>query len=290
MKKWLTFYLAVSLLTLVQPSSAGNAYRYQLPDGLTVVMDVQSSQTVLTLTGQPFATYRIDGSEHLNGWTILTNATLDASGSFIYLDASNLPKCFYRILSAVTFVSVGTQDGRITDTPGNPGGGASVNASDTSASALRAGDVGGSEKQHKAFVSFDTSPIPDGATIIAATLRLCRGAVSGSNPFSTHGTCWIDVKGGLGFADSTTLAAGDFQAAADATQVGALSNAANNGDWSSGVLNAAALSFINKTGTTQFRVYFSLHDNNDGSADYVGWYSGDNALPANGPVLEVLYR
>ena len=39
-------------------------------------------------------------------------------------------------------------------------------------------------------LSFDTSAIPDGATILSATLRLRRGTLSGTNPFTTHGTCW----------------------------------------------------------------------------------------------------
>ena len=131
---------------------------------------------------------------------------------------------------------------------------------------------------------------PDGATIVAATLRLRRGAVAGTNPFMTHGTCWIDVKGGSGFGGSTVLLAPDFEAAADAAQVGSLSSAMNNGDWSSGSLNATGRSFINKQGTTQFRLYFATHDNNDGKADYIGWHSGENLTPANWPVLEILYR
>ena len=108
------------------------------------------------------------------------------------------------------------------------------------------------------------------------TLRLRRGTVSGTNPFTTHGTCWVDVQSGSGFSGSTTLQTGDFQAAATAVQAASLSNAANNLDWSTGSLNAAGLAAINKTGTTQLRVYFNLDDNNDQSADYIGYYSGDN--------------
>jgi len=39
-------------------------------------------------------------------------------------------------------------------------------------------------------VAFDTSSMPDGATILSVTLRLRRGTSSGTNPFTTHGTCW----------------------------------------------------------------------------------------------------
>jgi hypothetical protein len=284
-KAFILLSLLASLLSL-----SAKSHSYQLSDGLVVTMDRQPAQTVVTLAGQPLANHRIDCTVAFDGWLTLTNCTLNGSGSFTYVDTSNLPMCFYRVLSAVTFVSVSAEDGRIADKPGNPDAGASVNATDATTSALRAGDVGGSEKQNKAFLSFDTSSIPDGATIVAATVRLRRGAVSGSNPFLTHGTCWMDIKAGSGFSGSTALLASDFEAPADATQAGSLSNAANDGDWSSGSINAPALQFINKSGKTQLRVYFALHDNGDGKADYIGWYSGENATPANRPVLEVLYR
>jgi fibronectin type 3 domain-containing protein len=191
--------------------------------------------------------------------------------------------------TTVTFTSIGAQDGRITESSetSNTGGTATATASTTSA--LRAGDTT-SDQQLKSFVSFDTSSIPDGATIVSATLRLRRGTLSGTNPFTTHGSCFVDIKGGTGFGGAVTLAAGDFQAAADASQVATLSNALNNGDWSTGALNASGLSFINKTGTTQFRVYFSLDDNDDAGNDYIGWYSGENGTAANRPVLEVVYQ
>jgi hypothetical protein len=68
-------------------------------------------------------------------------------------------------------------------------------------------------------------------------------------------------------------------------------SAANaNGDVSSGALNASGRGFINKTGKTQLRVYFSLDDNDDMGADYLGWYSGNDATAANRPVLEVTYQ
>ena len=284
-KTFILLLLSASLL-----SSSARTHSYPLSDGVVVTLDAQPAQTVITLAGQPFANHRIDCTVAFDGWVTLTNCTLDGSGSFTYVDTSNLPKCFYRVLSAVTFVSVGAEDGRIADKPGNPDSGASLNATDATTSALRAGDVGGSEKQNKSFVSFDTSSIPDGATIVAATVRLRRGTVSGTSPFLTHGTCWMDIKSGSGFSGSTALVASDFEAPADATQVGSLSDAANDGDWSSGSIDASALQFINKSGKTQLRVYFTLHDNGNGKADYIGWYSGENATAANRPVLEVLYR
>ncbi len=54
-------------------------------------------------------------------------------------------------------------------------------------------------------------------------------------------------------------------------------------------LNAAGLGAIDKTGTTQFRVYFSLDDNDDYGSDYLGYYSGGSSTPDHRPQLVVTY-
>jgi hypothetical protein len=190
--------------------------------------------------------------------------------------------------TTVTLTSVAAQDGWVLESGENTNAGGSVDATATTTSALRAGDDN-KDKQYKAVVSFDTSAIPDGATILSATLRLLRGTVSGTNPFTTHGTCWVDVQTG-GLSGSTALQTGDFQATATAVQAASLSNAASNGTWSTGSLNAAGLAAINKTGTTQLRVYFNLDDNDDTGNDYIGYDSGDNTTSANRPQLVVTYQ
>lgn len=188
----------------------------------------------------------------------------------------------------LTLTSVAAQDGWVLESTEASGAGGTINSSATTTSALRVGDDN-TDKQYRAVVSFDTSSIPDGATIVAATLRLRRGTSSGTNPFTTHGTCWVDVQSG-GFSGSTALQTGDFQAAATAVQSASLSNASSNGAWSEGSLNAAGLAAINKTGTTQLRVYFALDDNDDSGTDYLGYYSGDNGTAANRPQLVVTYQ
>ncbi len=190
--------------------------------------------------------------------------------------------------TTVTFTSVASQDGYVLESSETSNSGGSGSSTSSGTSALRAGDAT-QDRQYKAFVSFNTAAIPDGATIVSATLRLRRGTVAGTNPFGTHGTCWADVQTG-GFSGSTTLQTGDFQAAATAVQATSLSNATSNGAWSEGSLNAAGLAAINKTGTTQLRVYFNLGDNDDGGTDYIGWYSGDNGTAANRPQLVVTYQ
>ncbi|HSK76995.1 MAG TPA: M14 family zinc carboxypeptidase, partial [Thermoanaerobaculia bacterium] len=188
----------------------------------------------------------------------------------------------------VTFTSAAAQDGWVLESTEASNAGGSLNSTATTTSALRVGDAT-SDRQYKSVVSFDTSSIPDGATILSATLRLRRGTSSGTNPFTTHGTCRADVQTG-GLSGSTALQAGDFEATATAVQAASLSNAASNGSWSEGSLNAAGLAALDKTGTTQLRVYFSLDDNDDGGNDYIGYYSGNNTTSANRPQLVVTYQ
>jgi carboxypeptidase T len=190
--------------------------------------------------------------------------------------------------TVVTLTSVSAQDGWVLESGENTNVGGSIDATATTTSALRVGD-NNQDRQYKTVVAFDTSSIPDGATILSATLRLRRGTLSGTSPFTTHGTCWADVQMGS-FSGSTTLQTGDFQAAATAVQAASLSNAASNGSWSEGSLNAAGLAALDKTGTTQLRVYFNLDDNDDGGNDYIGYYSGNNSTAANRPQLVVTYQ
>ncbi|MCQ3939413.1 MAG: hypothetical protein DPW18_20570, partial [Chloroflexi bacterium] len=58
--------------------------------------------------------------------------------------------------------------------------------------------------------------------------------------------------------------------------------------WYSASLNNAGRVYINRTGTTQFRIYFVLDDNNDFGADFMRFYSGD-ASAARRPRLIVEY-
>ena len=191
--------------------------------------------------------------------------------------------------TTVTFTSRAAEDGWVLESGEGSHVGGSLDATAGTASALRVGDDK-NRRQYKAIVSFDTSAIPDGATILAATLRLRRGSVAGINPFTTHGTCWVDLKAGSGFSGSAALEAGDFQATAAILQTASLTSAAADGDWSAGRLDAAGLAALDKTGTTQLRVYFSLPADGDKVDDFVGYFSGDDPTPANRPQLVVIYQ
>jgi cellulose 1,4-beta-cellobiosidase len=190
--------------------------------------------------------------------------------------------------TVVTLTSIAAHDGWVLESSETSNAGGTIDATAATTSALRVGDAT-SDRQYKSVVSFDTSAIPDGAVILSATLRLRRGTSSGTNPFTTHGTCWADVQTG-GLSGSTALQTGDFQAVATVAQAASLSNAASNGAWSEGSLNASGLAAIDKTGTTQLRVWFNLDDNDDGGNDYIGYYSGNNATSGNRPQLVVTYQ
>ncbi len=188
----------------------------------------------------------------------------------------------------VTLISIAADDGWVRESGENTDVGGTHKDGSKGTASLRAGDHK-NDRQYKTIVSFDTSSIPDGATIVSATLRLRRGRVNGTNPFSTHGTCWIDVAGGS-FGTSTELVNSDFEAAATAVQAASLGNAAANGDWSEGDLDSAGRAAVDATGTTQLRVYFALDDNDDGGNDYIGYYAADNSNPDNHPELVVTYQ
>jgi hypothetical protein len=190
--------------------------------------------------------------------------------------------------TVVTLTSIAAQDGWVLESGETTNAGGSIDSTANTTSALRVGDDN-KDKQYRTVVSFDTSSIPDGATILSVTVRLRRGTLSGTSPFTTHGTCWVDVQT-EGLSGSTALQTGDFQAAATAVQAASLSNAASNGSWSEGSLNAAGLAAVSKTGTTQLRVYFNLDDNDDNGNDYLGYYSGDNTTAANRPQLVITYQ
>ncbi|MFO1434006.1 MAG: DNRLRE domain-containing protein [Candidatus Competibacteraceae bacterium] len=186
-----------------------------------------------------------------------------------------------------TFISVGAEDGWVLESSETSNVGGSIKASDSTSIGLMLGDSS-KKYQYKSILSFDTSTLPANATITAATLRLQRGTLSGTSPFTTHGSLLADIKTG-GFNGNNALETADFQALPTVTGVATLSNAAGNGAWSEGTLNASGLAALNRTGRTQFRLYFTLDDDNDGTADYLGYYAGEYATAASRPQLLVNY-
>jgi hypothetical protein len=195
-------------------------------------------------------------------------------------------------LPTMIFRSIAADDGWVLELTETSNIGGLTDSEGIGPTALRLGDNYGilaGERQYKSILSFDTSSIPDEATIVSATLKLRRGVVIGTNPFMTHGPCLVDIVNGA-FGGNPALQSRDFQAPASATGVAIMSNPLDDGRLSTGALTADGLSAINKTGLTQLRVYFSIDDDNDASDDIITFHSGDSLLPFNRPVLEVSYQ
>jgi len=113
-----------------------------------------------------------------------------------------------------------------------------------------------------------------------------QGYVGGTDPFTTHGNVIIDIrKGGFGFVPA--LSTDDFNAPRDA-KAGEIPNTPVSG-WYHRALYGSAFPYINLTGLTQFRLRFSLDDNDDGADDYRVFYSGDWHTAADRPFLRVEY-
>jgi len=185
-------------------------------------------------------------------------------------------------VQTLTYRSVAVNDGTVLESSENSGVGGSKN---NTSPAFKLGDDA-ANRQYRAILSFDTSSLPDNAVITRATLKIKRQGLVGVDPFTTNGSLLADIRKPF-FGASAGLAVGDFQAAA--TAVGsAIFGATPLGGWYSAPLYSPARPLINRTGTTQFRLAFTLDDNNDSLANSLSFYSGD-APAADRPVLIIDY-
>lgn len=243
-------------------------------------------------TGFHYADWQFDGEDIVyvvrNGWNANT-----------YHDANRFT--FHRIKDfrnttvvapdrgacVFTTNSVGAYDGYVLEYTAGSGMGGSVQASLNSGAALRAGDDA-ANRQYRTVLYFNTAGLPENAVITSAMLKLCRGGSAGANPFNTLGPCTVDIRNSS-FSGAAALTSNDFSAAASAYDISEVGNPLNMGGWAFAPINTDGLQYINKTGGTQFRVYFATSTDSNATENYVGWYSGE-ATAANRPKLEVTYE
>jgi hypothetical protein len=183
---------------------------------------------------------------------------------------------------SVRFRSVGAYDGWLLESGENTNAGGTP---DRNATTLNAGDDQ-RDRQYKGILSFDTSALPDNAVIISAQLKVKRQSVVGTDPFATHGALLAEIRSGA-FSNSTALQAADFSAAASP---GAVRDPFSGltFSWYAAQVNNANLLLINKSGVTQFRIFFGKDDNDDMGSDSMKFFSG-NSIEANRPELVVMY-
>ena len=182
--------------------------------------------------------------------------------------------------TTVTFNGTAPEDGYMRESTETSGVGGYVSASN----ALRVGDTS-AKLQQIALFSFDTSSIPDGATITSAIVSVARTGITGDP--SVLGSLVVDIKNGY-YGTLTTPEIIDFEAASSTTSVATLPYPTTNNTYVSSSLNSSGMANVNKTGLTQFKLRFTTDDDNDGSNDYLS--IGDGGTANYKPKLEVTYQ
>ncbi|MBI5933769.1 MAG: hypothetical protein HY867_08680 [Chloroflexi bacterium] len=249
----------VSGATVSGVSGSGNVYTLTVSTGSgngTLRLDVPVGATISDIVGNPLA-----GLPYTSGETYTINKTQTA-----------------------TFRSAGAEDGWILESTETSAKGGSINSSATT---FRLGDFTG-DKQYRAILHFDTSALPDTAVITKVTFKIKQsGAPVGTNPFTILNALKVDIRKPR-FGSSAALVNSDFQAAASQANIGSIPNTPVDNWYTKIWTSGAFFTFVNKTGSTQFRLYFAKGDNDNNAADYMKFFSGDAPLGSR-PQLIVEY-
>ena len=146
-----------------------------------------------------------------------------------------------------------------------------------------------SEGEVSSILSFNTEALPDNAIITEARLFLTRASQLNQNPILTYGAGNIsmDIKSG-NFGNNSDVELIDFSDSADAENIACLVGTAETNDYKIRfeMNDSASLSFINKTGLTQFRIKVNSYDS---LASNVLYFYGSDAGGTNMPILDIKY-
>ena len=228
-------------------------------------------RTVTITTGTGIGTIRLD---------VVNNGTiLDLAGNPLSAAFSTGPK--YTMDRNNQFNSTASTDGWVLETTETSNLGGTRN---TTGTLLVGDDV--LNKEYRSILDFNTSALPDNAVITKVTLKLLKSTITGTSPFLTHGNLLADIRKGY-LGASAALESADFQAVA--TKNGLSGFTALTGGWYQLLLSPINYVNINKLGSTQFRLHFTLDDNNNKRADNVAFFAGDSSTVANRPILIVEY-
>ena len=173
--------------------------------------------------------------------------------------------------TTLSFKSIGLHDGWILESGENSSQGSSL---EKVSNALFVGDDA-RDRQYRSVLSFDTNSIPDDAALTSAQLKIRKQGIVGSDPFDTHGDLLLEIRSGT-FSNTVALNVEDFSAIAN---IGSTQDkfVETDGDWCVADLSGTNLGLVNKYGFTQFRLRFSMDDNDDLGADYDRFFSGNAA-------------
>ncbi|MGC8742115.1 MAG: fibronectin type III domain-containing protein [Candidatus Sumerlaeaceae bacterium] len=211
--------------------------------------------------------------------------TTGANPSVVIADAVRLTYLNANAPVTVTFDSVAADDGYVLESSETSNVGGTVNSTNTT---FAVGDDS-SKRQFKGILSFDTSSIPDDATIQKVTLKLTQYSINGGDPWASLGSLNVHLANPY-FGASASLATEDFAAAATVTSVATVPKPSANNVTVSAPLNSPGVLAVSKTAKTQFRLEFTIDDDNDAANDYVNFYSGNYSTNTSyRPKLEVQY-
>ncbi len=127
-------------------------------------------------------------------------------------------------------------------------------------------------KYNRSVYSFDTSSIPDGATVTRAYVKVTYSTISG-DPWASpaNNTLVVDVKNGT--FNAAAIETADWSSSPTASAVATIAKL-TSGTKNSSDFDAAGLAAINKTGKTQLKLRFS---SNQTATAYIGLTEGTGA-------------
>lgn len=142
------------------------------------------------------------------------------------------------------------------------------------------------KRQIRSILAFDTYSLPNTAMIINAIVKVRKNYVTAGNIFTQLGKLRMDIRAPY-FGQGLNLESNDFSAVSSRDLAATFGTTATLG-WYRASIPVPFLTFINRTGYTQFRLRFYRDDNNDSVANYFRFYSG-NAIAAYRPLLIIRY-
>ena len=204
-----------------------------------------------------------------------------SSNGFAFVARYILDLSSHRVLTS-SFKSSGAHDGWVLESDESSESGGSLNKT---ASTILVGDDN-RDRQYRGILSFNTAALPDSALITSARLDVRRQGFVGTDPFTTHGNLLFDLCSGT-FNRGLALQLADFNAAPTSGASQGIFDPSTS-VWYAAPLTGSNLRLINRYGVTQFRLRYSLDDDDDMSADQLKLFSGE-AADSNRPRLTITY-
>jgi len=256
---------------------------------MTEIFRVDNVYTVTVNTGTGNGTIRLDLIDN-DSIVDSSNRPLGGvgagNGNFVG-ETYTVNKITY-VIQTERIRSNGTNDGWVLESNEDSNKGGSKNSNDIT---FRIGDDA-QDRQYRAILHFPTLHLPDNAVITKIILMMKVQSITGTDPFTTHGNIFIDIRygpfGSFGPFGIKALQNSDFEAPASLYNVGQIQNNSVGG-WYWAMLNPSAFSAIDKTGITQIRLAFQVDDNDNTGNNYLAFYSGDFVEQRDRPHLLIEY-